>query len=155
MNTLLFWSFFALWPFPNSDFGLRSATLNQWILGPLAFLLWAPQFPSYALFDQLEKFHRFEALSSHITVTLLSTALYTGVIAWYRRHRGAAERCVSGLLRSSESSSHETLSFSPFNQAADRALVKRGGLQTYLRPRCWSPWGLRAMTESARRAANR
>jgi hypothetical protein len=94
MNTLLFWSFFALWPSPNSDFGLRSATLNQWILGPLALLLWAPQFPSYALFDQLEKLHRFEALGSHVTVTLLSTAFYTGVIAWYRRHRGAAERCV-------------------------------------------------------------
>jgi len=35
------------------------------------------------------------------------------------------------------------------------ARVKRGGLQTYLRPRCWDPRGSRAMTESARQEGNR
>ncbi len=64
----------------------------------------------------------------------------------------AAEQGVSGLLLSSEKSLGVCLSVIVEPVAWSESRVwERGGLQTYLRPLEWSPRGLRAMTESARR----
>jgi hypothetical protein len=83
-NLFLIWSFPAWWPSPH--------TPGQRALFVLALLTWIPQAISYAAFDVLEAIRPFTLLESHVTLTLLSTAIYAPLVLWYRQRRGAVEQ---------------------------------------------------------------
>jgi hypothetical protein len=83
-NMFFIWSALAWWP--------SARTPGQRALFVLALLVWIPQFISYAILDVLEAFRPYTAVESHLTLTLLSTAIYAPLVLWYRQRRGAVEQ---------------------------------------------------------------
>lgn len=99
-NAFFFWSTQAWLDLFGPAPGLVNPIVDRWIIMPLAILAWLPQLPSYGLFDYLEKLRSFGLVDSLLTVSTMSTVLYTPVVRWLLERRKARRKALDSQPRS-------------------------------------------------------